>query len=241
MGISGFRRIPESLLLIILGDFLSIADISSFGSVCTEISFAETFNSFWRMLYLSKTSQKLDVNKLVTTRSSRQPRVSLFSYIRLSDERVLSMVLMRVRQLLESSDSIARIRKLHINEISTQYQEFILIDAAYYGRNRCVKYLIQDLKVNINAHPSGPTVAIIAAWQGNVSLIKYILSQTEQRVDLSISSSLRMSSACGGKGPFTALEWSQRKAVACPLDPRYSKCIVLLKNYAARHAQSMES
>jgi len=95
----------------------------------------------------------------------------------------------------------------------------ILCVAARYRRWSAVKGLIEVYKVNPCAVDArGMNALITAAWCGHVTMVKYLINHsTPEQLELQKAQmgTPHMTSACGGKGPFTAYTWAKRKADIC--------------------------
>jgi hypothetical protein len=90
---------------------------------------------------------------------------------------------------------------------------------------------IIELNVNKNyqSKEGNTTVLIIASWLGNILFVKWLFNLSDEcHLDLTTEGSLQETSACGGKGPYTALEWIRRKSLVCN-NSNFKKCESYLK------------
>lgn len=77
------------------------------------------------------------------------------------------------------------------------------------GRLRCVKELIESRHAVLDAVDEGHfTPLASAAWAGHATIVRYLVGRGADRRMAGVPP---MSSSCGGRGPFTALEWASRK------------------------------
>lgn len=84
--------------------------------------------------------------------------------------------------------------------------------AAWRGRLRTVRLLLEDWGSDPNAaDDNGFTPLLMAAWAGHLEVVNYLIGSTLWQVDFMARGIPPMSSSCGGKGPFTAFTWAERK------------------------------
>jgi hypothetical protein len=133
-----------------------------------------------------------------------------------------------------------RISNYHRQQLNRAHPAFeyspLLCVAARFQRWKAVQALLQE---PYKADPTvtdvaGMNVLSSAAWGGNVSMVRYLLDSCgpEHLMQMTRAKGTpHMTSACGGKGPFTAWEWAQRKSHVCG-EP-FGKIARLLKHWAA--------
>jgi hypothetical protein len=95
--------------------------------------------------------------------------------------------------------------------------------------------------VNVNAVSSGGTVLIVSAWSGDYAMVKWLLllhNNSNQVLDLDNKGSLLKTSVCGGKGPYTAKVWAQRKAAVCEQFEPFQRCVDLIENEERRRSKN---
>lgn len=81
--------------------------------------------------------------------------------------------------------------------------------AALHNRTRCVRVLV-DFSADVDALDDlNMSPLAVGAWAGNEQVVRMLL---EAGASLDARGIPPMSSACGGKGPYTAEEWARRKA-----------------------------
>eukprot|EP00051_Salpingoeca_urceolata_P017542 m.239998 g.239998 ORF g.239998 m.239998 type:complete len:173 (+) comp18985_c1_seq2:1829-2347(+) len=94
--------------------------------------------------------------------------------------------------------------RLHFYENRT-----LLMLAAWRGRLRCVTALVMSFHADINARDNlGFSPLMFAAWAGQSRVVSFLVSCG---ADTAFAGRPPMTSSCGGRGPFTALVWAQRK------------------------------
>ena len=81
--------------------------------------------------------------------------------------------------------------------------------AALHNRTRCVRVLV-DFSADVDALDDlNMSPLAVGAWAGNEQVVRMLL---DAGASLDARGIPPMSSACGGKGPYTAEEWARRKA-----------------------------
>ena len=81
--------------------------------------------------------------------------------------------------------------------------------AALHNRTRCVRVLV-DFRADVDALDDlNMSPLAVGAWAGNEQVVRMLL---DAGASLDARGIPPMSSACGGKGPYTAEEWARRKA-----------------------------
>ena len=228
-----FKCLPEVILSSIFLEYIHhVIDISSFGSVCVEVSNGAAFKSLWKMLYMRDPrmcSAEFRRSTRASSQFQEQPRIKYFNSHRFSRKWREASSLMRARNAIDHSDSPKSLKKCDLKELRPFQLEELLIHAAYQYRDKCVRFLLTEYELNINSICYQSTLLIITAWQGNVNLLKWILKFKGSELDFSFKGVLLQSSACGGKGPYSALEWAERKAAACPLNTSFIDCVNLIR------------
>ena len=131
------------------------------------------------------------------------------------DQRLL--VLYELRSTIWGSDAAAKLRRVLSGDAdlnpSTPLPTFghatLLQVAARRGRLRCVEELVKR-GACIDAADDGRFTALAsAAWSGHIPIVYYLVNQGAK---LDVAGVPPMTSACGGKGPYTAEVWALRKA-----------------------------
>lgn len=252
-----FICLPASILEDILTNWCdSPSVLSNWGACCRAFACGDS-DSLWLSLYKQATGRMNSLR--VVSRSALQPRVSLFRSIRLSVQRWTHGVMSYGRGLLLMQDSPKRLMKiicgdsydsfkgnrLHLHNdtswlVSSKFMQAtsknvlgeLMIYAAFRQRWQSVKILLQECHTDINFTSSfgGETVLIIASWHGATRVVEWIVKNYHNKgLDVERRATLAVTSACGGKGPYTAIEWAQRKANVCPEKMKdYKKCCDLI-------------
>ena len=57
-------------------------------------------------------------------------------------------------------------------------------------------------------------------------------------LNLELSGTPTMTSVCGGKGPYTAKIWAERKSVVCPERPEFAAIVKLIVDEGRKRKQS---
>jgi len=86
----------------------------------------------------------------------------------------------------------------------------LLMLAAWRGRLKCVKLLVDHYRADVDAvdeHNFSPL--LFAAWANHLPVVRYLLRQNA--VDVNRRGEPPLSSSCGGRGHRTALDWATRK------------------------------
>jgi len=143
-------------------------------------------------------------------------------------------------------DSPVQLKKIYSDMNKKEYYDLyyniddvlgeLMLYAAYMHRWKSVKVFIEAFNTdkNYQAVDGRATVLIIASWRGNHTFVKWLLALSdkdhESPLNLSVKGQLMHTSACGGKGPFTAHEWVLRKSEVCGKDNAgFRLCSSLLK------------
>ena len=131
------------------------------------------------------------------------------------DKRLL--VLYELRSTIWGSDAAAKLSRVLSGDAdlnpSTPLPTFghstLLQVAARRGRLRCVEELVKR-GACIDAVDDGQFTALAgAAWSGHVPIVLFLV---DKGANIDVAGVPPMTSACGGKGPYTAEEWALRKA-----------------------------
>lgn len=229
-GLYLFCKLPTVLFVVILGDFLELDDQAAFAA--SHRSFSE-FTELW-LMFLRRATGRENSSTLRSSRSSHHPRQAYFNALRLQWQRAAHRMVVSVRSAIDKGDSPARVRKVlgtllpqfPNRRVVDQMMGDLMIHACYRGRWNSVKTMIQDGGTDKNYCNTGGTALIIAAWAGHLSMVKWLCSLGG--VNTGISSGLLQTSACGGQGPYSALEWAERKAIVCPDQAGFRLCAAFL-------------
>ena len=228
-------HLPVSILLIVLAEYLnSVEQISTFGCLCSAVCHGESFQVFWAALYHRVTRIPFQSTFNRSTRSQKHPRQAYFGFVRMSWVRQQSQVI----RLLEKEDAPRKLRAiLSPDTVSSDQLTGLMILACYTRRTRCVKTLITDFNVDYNAVSSGGTLLIVCAWSGDLAMVRWLISFSHSKgtpLRLDTKGTLMKTSACGGKGPFTAKEWARRKAATCSPGSAFERCAEALEEEERR-------
>jgi len=226
----------ETNILTLIFDYLLISDVSSFSSLSKKIIKYDDFYLIYGIKYNVFNS---NLSSKLSLRSTRSPRLTFFTNIRLSRIRFQNNLCFKISTLLDKTDSVSQLKKFFKDfNKSENYHLFynlnlgeLMIYACYKQRWNCVKYFIIELNVNKNyqSKEGNTTVLIIASWLGNIQFVKWLFNLSDEcHLDLTTEGSLQETSACGGKGPYTALEWIRRKSLVCN-NSNFKKCESYLK------------
>lgn len=217
-----FLKLPTAVLIHLL-EFAGRHDaLSSFAGCCR--SFCDHFDLF-NDLYL-KITGRLKVHR--SLRSSTSPRVAYFSFVKTSLTSSLQRLTVAGRKTITDVDSPAKLNKLLVATAAGQahpkYPSSIgelAIHGAYMLRTKSIQYLVREAGVDVNYKSTSGALLNIAAWSGNLPLVKWLVANG---ADQNHKCTLAQTSACGGTGPFSALEWAQRKADVLVDQPSYRAC-----------------
>jgi ankyrin repeat protein len=247
----------ESLPLIHILTFLNPSDWSVIGSLNRSFAFNE--KALWLDLHswklvLLKSENVVKKNTTRTTRSDSNPRLAFFNALR-NRMYAFDNNAHRMTDVLRHSDSqtcIAKIILLEfpINRLFMPCGDSTLLNVAVrFDRWRCVKFLVLKLGADLNMQdPYGMNPLLITSWRGNLKGVKEILkiaallntnrlvdnsspSKNKKKfiLDLDCKGSPQQTSVCGGKGPFTAEVWADRKSTVCPENKDFNAIIRLIK------------
>jgi len=198
-------------LLVYMLEYLTIDDISSYGSICLKVKHSD---EFWFHLMSKRCNKQLITGGGRSLRSLSAPRVSFFNTIRLSRARLHQRLYLETRNLLTKVDSPVQLKKIYCDINKKQYNDLyynfyigeLMLYAAYMNRWKSVKVFIETLNTdkNYRAVDGNATVLIIASWSGNNTFVKWLLAlsdkDNESPLNLTVKGKLMYSSACGGKG-----------------------------------------
>lgn len=120
---------------------------------------------------------------------------------------------------LHRSDCVALVKKsyrrhpqLATHRISFYADRTLATLAAWRGRVRVLAFLLEKCGADVNAADElGFTALMMASWAGRLATVRYLLTDAPIRPDLTLIGIPPQSSSCGGRGPFTAEVWAQRK------------------------------
>ena len=160
-----------------------------------------------------------------STRLSANLRRAFFlSYVRVKKaERIATeRAVWQIWLKLHRSDCEALVKKAHCqhpllaeHRISFYADRTLLMLAAWRGRVRVVRFLLEQCGADVNAADDlGMTALMMAAWSGRLQVVRYLLTDAPARPDLTPTGIPPQSSSCGGRGPFTAEVWATRKGFA---------------------------
>jgi len=230
-----FFLLPEPVLMFIVYDMIGgYEGCSSFGSTCRQIA---NFPSFWRLLYQFASGTQNSKNQRAS-RSSTSPRVALFLCLR-AQRRASFNFFVLSRKSFERKDSPSCLRRL-LKPVLAFLPHSRLCElcmwAAYSCRWNCVKTLVSEFGVSPSfvCSERGETLVLLASWHGNEKILEWLLALPQIKEAIALQgylqakATLKQTSLCSGKGPFTALEWCQRKGKACPDRKGFKKCVDLL-------------
>ena len=151
---------------------------------------------------------------------------------------------------LHKADGAARLRKalgedrkLATHRLAFFAERSLLFLAAWRGRVRCVRALLDCGASATEADALGCTPLIVAAWAGRAAVVDVLLrAPGVDGPHLGVAGEPPQSSSCGGRGPKTAADWARRKGllhVAAAIEAReatylkQAKAIVRATNRAA--------
>eukprot|EP01041_Mallomonas_annulata_P002917 gene2917-5730_t len=226
---SSINNIPESVIQIFFR-FLTDVDYSSFGTISKHFA---TFDEVWQGLFIHRFGYH---GSLATrTRRGLQPRHSFFLALR-GRRKSHSIIGHLLFLSIQKHDSPKEIKGLLPHDFpfnlkfDTLDSSTLLCLASRYKRWKILKMLINDYSVDINiCDARGMSALIYASWHGDVNIVKFILNTKNQQPDIFLQGSPIMTSACGGKGPYTAEVWASRKAIVCPEILSFQKIASVLK------------
>jgi len=254
-GLELLTRLPTALLTDLLSTYLGIASLSALGQTCRTLA---DYRELWLLLYKLNTGRQNSMRN--ESRSSNSPRASYFSSVRLQNRQAIHRLVVQMRSSFDKGDSPSKVKNIYEKEVLLikgeelrveQLVGDLMIYAAYRGRWRSVKAFIENKYVSVNHHSPQTSIVfslstaheasalIIAAWTGNSSFVQWLLNWSQEKVNLLHRAGLAQTSACGGVGPFTAREWAERKATACPQVPSFRKCAALLKAAEAAETEGV--
>eukprot|EP00277_Geminigera_cryophila_P012248 CAMPEP_0179439752 /NCGR_PEP_ID=MMETSP0799-20121207/23370_1 /TAXON_ID=46947 /ORGANISM="Geminigera cryophila, Strain CCMP2564" /LENGTH=262 /DNA_ID=CAMNT_0021222453 /DNA_START=18 /DNA_END=806 /DNA_ORIENTATION=- len=88
----------------------------------------------------------------------------------------------------------------------------VAFSAAWMGRLRTLQRLVCQFSAALDQEDEmGFTPLAVAAWSGQTKVVTWILASGHPYGNLGRKGVPPMTSSCGGKGPYTILEWVQRK------------------------------
>ena len=199
-------------LLVYVLEYLTINDISSYGSICLKVKHSD---EFWFHLMSKRCNKQLITGGGRSLRSLSAPRVSFFNTIRLSRARLHQRLYLETRNLLTKVDSPVQLKKIFSDMNNKIFSDLyynlcigeLMLYAAYMNRWKSVKVFIETLNTdkNYQAVDGNATVLIIASWRGNNTFVKWLLALSDKGnapLNLTVKGKLMYSSACGGKGTF---------------------------------------
>lgn len=231
-GLELFRKLPTVIFVVLLNDFLGLDEQAAFAA--SHRAFSE-FAELW-LLFLRRATGRENSENARSSRSAHQPRQAYFNAVRLQWQRAAHRMVVSVRSAIDKGDSPARVRKVLVTllpqfpkrRVVEQLLGDLMIHACYRGRWNCVKTMIQDGGTDKNYCNTGGSALIVAAWAGQLSMVKWLYSLGG--VNTGSCSGLLQTSACGGQGPYSALEWAERKAVVCPDKAGFRQCAAFLRD-----------
>ncbi|GMH63758.1 hypothetical protein TrRE_jg13478 [Triparma retinervis] len=165
-----------------------------------------------------------------SVRAKAKPTLHFARSLRMSRPKVvyISWQLLRVLTKRDSVKSVAKIMPKEHGWVDTRLGALVdeanaINMAARFGRARCVRFLLNSMgaKADIpDANGMSPVGA--AAWGGYEQILRDIL-ECGQLIDIHRLGTPFKTSSCGGKGPFTPIEWARRKG--------HKKIVRMLEEY----------
>jgi ankyrin repeat protein len=192
------------------------------------------------------------------TRSDSNPRLALFNALR-NRMYAFDNCAHRITDMLRLTDSPTHIAKIilpefPINRLFMPCGDSTLLNVAVrFDRWRCVRFLVLKLRADLNVQdPYGMNPLLITSWRGNLKGVKEIIKIAKEKntllnkigqldncspnkdrkffvLDLDCEGSPQQTSVCGGKGPFSAEVWAERKREVCPENSDFNAIIRLIK------------
>lgn len=207
------QELPDAALASVLV-WLRPKDLSSLCTSCTEAAAMQkdgTRDELW--LCVADAWKLARPNHRKRTRACTQPWRWLFR----SHAHREHCTLVSITRVIEAADAPSKLQALVQPDVIAVDAEIpwagrtsLLNMACRWGRSRCARLLLDRGADADIADADGFTPLLNAAWSGNLSLCKLIL-EARPDVDLIAEGRPHKTSSCGGRGPFTARVWAERK------------------------------
>mmetsp|Transcript_8573 Transcript_8573/g.8699 ORF Transcript_8573/g.8699 Transcript_8573/m.8699 type:complete len:237 (+) Transcript_8573:171-881(+) len=206
--------LPESVIQLISKLCLD-DDLPNFGTISKHFS---EFDEVWQGLFHHRFGYH--GSRASRTRRGIQPRYSFFLALR-GRRNSHSIIGHLIFKVISERDSPRDVKKLlpHDFPINKKFETLensaLLCLSAKFQRWKTLKMLIGEYNADINGTDEGGMSPLLyASWHGNVNIVKWLFS-TPFHINSKAKGVVDRTSFCGGKGPYTALEWAKRKAEVC--------------------------
>ena len=176
------KRLPDHLLAYVL-QFLDLSDVANMGSLNKEIAFVS--NELWHEVYRyyhGDTLKRLGVYRV--SRQQSNPRFAFFKRILDQQKNLVRLFLLlasrdfkdNVKKFIDGMKAV----KFSPTAINKKFRAFenadLMCVCARFRRWRCLKHLVTlGGSLSTGGDSRGCSALLIAAWSGNVNMVKYVL------------------------------------------------------------------
>jgi ankyrin repeat protein len=228
-----FSLLPEYLLMKIL----MCLDLQCRLNVMTTTKSINHNDELWKIVSHFEFPQS--TNTKASSRMTRRTSSAKRIFMELMKSRKLSIIQSSYqlgnffRQRIDSVAKLKSFLPIHfpVNKKFNAFDDGTILNMV--SREclwRCVKYLIFERHADYNIQDcQGMTPLLEAAWNGHISTVKYLLSLQNPPVDIHAQGCSWKTSVCGGRGPYTAMEWVNRKKNVCPENRNYELVLKLFR------------
>lgn len=221
---------------VILREVLTFFADEEKGRLCVASSFVARAQDVWRTQLVEITGQ-VRPSSGRSTRSDTCPRRAFFSIVKL---RILLFTKMREEFRNKRSWQMPALKVLceknhfllRSDTVVRRYRAFLgdsIYTMALGGlRGATLRTLLEgfpDINVNTRLSENGLSALGVFAWAGQADMVKFLLDLNRKRVstdstasgltaqslDLNLRGVPPKTSYCGGKKPYSAMEWCERK------------------------------
>eukprot|EP00038_Savillea_parva_P012130 m.202447 g.202447 ORF g.202447 m.202447 type:complete len:247 (-) comp21775_c0_seq1:192-932(-) len=222
----GLARLPDELLVVLLCD-LPLRDIANASAVCRSWYLDCDRIGLWAALghaYGVKLP-RAGPNRQ-STRQSSNPKMAFFKSVTAknrADKALLDRIVWSIWLNLHRRDCAGFVRRAMANSPGRFGHRLLTHRLAFYG-GRSLAMLaawrgrLRTLKL-VHAHAGlhplteeddhGFSPLAFAAWAGHRHVVMWLVAQ--EGINLTASGTPPMTSSCGGRGPYTADVWAERK------------------------------
>ena len=216
--------LPDDVLTVLLAA-LTVAELRLLPTVCRSWELDPSRSPLWYGLAASRRVEMPRTSSKFSLRSKADLRQTFFAACRaqrvaqlmLFDRRAFALV-----QAMALRDGAAALRRElarepalpvdHVLDSAARGGHATLLHAAArYDRVACASFLLDSAgssPILEATDAGGATPLLVAAWCGHQRMVHLLLSRGAQTSAVGISP---MTSSCGGKGPFDAATWAERK------------------------------
>ena len=223
---------PDDVLTQLLGS-LNVGELRLLPAVCKNWELDPARTHLWYGLAAMRCLEMPRPTSRFSLRSKTDLRQTFFAACRaqrafqlqLFDRRAMGLVQAMSRRdcIVALQRELAREPALPVDHVldaaSRGGHASLLHAAARYGRVACASYLLHQashhgscsniqLSMLEMKDAGGATPLLVAAWCGHLKVVRLLLSYGAQTSGAGIPP---MTSSCGGKGPYDAETWADRK------------------------------